>query len=113
MYSVPLDAVSTVESIVPAIAGVVGVAFYGSADPVQLLRALREKTVLLVLDNFEHLLPSALGGNQQALELLANLLHQAPQVKLLVTSRERLKLHGEWVFDVPGLPVPPRTRPTR
>lgn len=41
-------------------------------------------------------------------ELLAELLSQAPGIKLLVTSRERLHLPEEWVFDVPGLSYPPR-----
>jgi hypothetical protein len=39
--------------------------------------------------------------------LLAELLKQAPGVKLLVTSRERLNMQGEWLFDLQGLPVPP------
>ena len=54
--------------------------------------------MLLVLDNFEHLL----GG----VGLLAELLERAPGTRLLVTSRERLNLHGEWVFEIQGLPVP-------
>ena len=39
--------------------------------------------------------------------MLAELLEYAPGVKLLVTSRERLNLKGEWVFEIQGLPVPP------
>jgi len=35
------------------------------------------------------------------------MLHHAPAIKLLVTSRERLNLQGEWVFEIQGLPVPP------
>jgi predicted ATPase len=65
----------------------------------QLLNYLRPKSLLLTLDNFEHLL--------EASSLLAEILQAAPQVKLLATSRERLNLHGEWIFDLQGLLVPP------
>lgn len=54
--------------------------------------------MLLVLDSIEHLL--------DGVEKLAALLAAATSLKLLVTSRERLELTGEWVFDVQGLPVP-------
>lgn len=61
----------------------------------QLLHYLRHKDLLLILDNFEHL-PAAVG-------LVKAILSTAPQVKLLVTSRERLKVQEEWVFTVNGL----------
>jgi len=63
---------------------------------VQLREHLRSRDVLLVLDNLEHLLP--------AVPLLAELLAHAPGLKLLVTSRERLNLRGEWVLPLDGLP---------
>ena len=63
-----------------------------------LISNLRDKEMLLVLDNFEHLLPGA--------ELLGDLLTAAPQVIMLVTSRERLNIQHEWLFTVEGLPVP-------
>jgi predicted ATPase/DNA-binding CsgD family transcriptional regulator len=63
-----------------------------------LLNYLREKSLLLVLDNFEHLL--------DGVDLLLEILENAPDVKLLVTSRERLRLREEWVFDVAGLTFP-------
>jgi predicted ATPase/DNA-binding XRE family transcriptional regulator len=97
---VSLVSLSSARFIIPAIADALGFVFSGPLEPeVQLLNYLREKCLLLVLDNFEHLLE---GG-----ELLAELLQQAPGVKLLVTSRERLNLQGEWLFDLHGLPVPP------
>jgi len=102
---VPLASLSSPQFIVPTIADTLGFTFSGTADPkTQLLTYLREKRLLLVLDNFEHLLE---GG-----ELLAELLYQAPAARLLVTSRERLNLHSEWVFEIQGLPVPP-TAPSR
>jgi predicted ATPase len=54
--------------------------------------------MLLVIDNFEHLI--------QEVGLLAEILKTASQVKMIVTSRERLNLRGEWVFQVRGMPVP-------
>ena len=50
--------------------------------------------LLLGLDNFEHLLD---GG-----DLIADMLQHAPRVTILVTSRERLNLRSEWLFDVDG-----------
>jgi predicted ATPase len=63
----------------------------------RLLSHLRNREILLVLDNMEHL--------QAGIPLLAEMLHHAPRLTLLVTSRERLKLDNEWVFDLQGLPV--------
>ncbi|HEX8684249.1 MAG TPA: tetratricopeptide repeat protein [Ardenticatenaceae bacterium] len=99
VYFVPLAPVSSGDLLATAIANTVGLTFSGSADSqTQLLNFLREKQMLLVLDNFEHILEGA--------DLVAALLEQAERVKLLVTSRERLSLHGEWLYEVQGLPVP-------
>jgi predicted ATPase len=59
---------------------------------------LRSKQLLLVLDNFEHLLDGA--------GLLIGLLQHAPALKLLVTSREPLNLLGEWILTLEGLDYP-------
>lgn len=100
VFFVALAPVSNSEFIVPALADAIGFSFYDATDPrLQLLTYLRQKRLLLVLDNLEHLI----GG----VDLLADLLQQAPTIKLLITSRERLNLRGEWVFEVQGLPVPP------
>jgi predicted ATPase/DNA-binding XRE family transcriptional regulator len=56
---------------------------------------LRDKNLLLILDNFEHLIPAAPVVNE--------LLTAAPQLKVLVTSREILHLYGEHEFPVPPL----------
>ncbi len=68
-----------------------------SADDT-LLDYLRSRELLLVLDNMEHLLP--------ATSLVAAILREAPAVKLLVTSRERLRLHGEHSFELGSLALP-------
>jgi transcriptional regulator with XRE-family HTH domain len=96
---VSLAGTSSSEFIIPAIADAWGFAFSGTTDlGTQLLNFLKDKQVLFVLDNLEHLL--------DGIELLDQLLEAAPNVKLLTTSREHLNLRAEWVFDVQGLPVP-------
>lgn len=59
---------------------------------------LRDKQILLVLDNFEQLVSAA--------SVAADLLAAAPQVKILVSSRIALNLQGEHEFQVPPLDLP-------
>ena len=63
-----------------------------------LIDALRQKQLLLLLDNFEHLLAAA--------PLVTELLRGCPHLKVLATSRAALRLSGEQEFPVPPLPVP-------
>ena len=84
-----------------SLADAVGLALAGAEPPeVQLLNFLRHRELLLVLDNFEHLIGKA------ALDLVWRILQQAPAVKFLITSRERLNLAAEWLVDLAGLPFP-------
>lgn len=102
VYFVSLAPVNSTRLIVPVIADAVGFTFQGmgSTDPkTQLFSYLKEKQVLLLVDNLEHLL------TEPGIELLAELLANAPHIKLLATSRELLQLQGEWVFEVQGLPI--------
>ncbi|WP_375772938.1 BTAD domain-containing putative transcriptional regulator [Archangium gephyra] len=62
---------------------------------VQLREHLRSRRMLLLLDSMEHLL--------EATPLLAELMAHAPGLELLVTSRERLNLRGEWLLPLDGL----------
>jgi predicted ATPase len=99
---VALAPVRAAEFVVPAIAGALGFTFHGTTEPkYQLIAYLRNKDMLLVLDNFEQLLASA--------DVLLELVQAAPAVVLLVTSRESLNLRTEWLLDIPGLLVPGRT----
>lgn len=103
---VSLAPLKTHTYLVPAIADALGYAFQGQLEPrLQLLNYLRSKELLLVLDNAEHLLAG--------IELFGEILEGAPGVKLLVTSRERLYLQSEWVFEIQGLPVPPEDQITQ
>ena len=103
---VPLASVDSLDAMIPAVANAIHFAFYGPSDPkVQLLNYLRERQMLLVVDNVEHLLMErSIQGT--AAELLIDILQQAPGVKLLVTSREILNLQHEWPFEVHGLAFP-------
>ena len=99
------DQTALSNALASAIADAVGFSFHGGADlQGQLLNHLGPKAMLLVLDNFEHLITS--GGTQPGFDLVAAILQQASQVKLLVTSRERLNLQEEWVIEVAGLEYP-------
>ena len=59
---------------------------------------LRDRELLLVIDNFEHLMSAAI--------LPAELLGSAPQLRVLVSSRTPLRIRGEQVFEVEPLPLP-------
>ena len=99
VYLVSLAPVSEVDDIVAAVAEALRITFYGNADPkAQLLNYLCQKQMLLLVDNFEHLLDGA--------DLLSDVLRQAANITLLVTSRERLNLQEEWVYEVRGLAFP-------
>lgn len=103
---VPLAPVGSIAGVIPAIANAVNFAFYGPSDPKDhLLSYLREKQMLLILDNVEHLLIED-ARHENIASLLIEILQNAPGVKLLVTSREALNLQGEWLFEVRGLAFP-------
>ena len=105
---VSLTTVDTPETISFRIAESIGLTFRGSESPQkELLEYLREREILLILDNFEHLVDEAGSGTA----LLVEILHQALSVKLLVTSRERLNLYVEMIFDAHGLDVPQEGSP--
>jgi predicted ATPase/class 3 adenylate cyclase len=74
--------------------------FPGSGGgPLQILKSrLRDRQMLLVLDNFEQVTAAAVG--------LSELLQHAPELKLVVTSRETLRVRAERVFPVPPLSLP-------
>lgn len=101
IYFAPLTPVVAPEYLLPAVGSALGFDFDGLASDLnprqQLADYLADRSLLLVLDSFEHLVSEA--------PLVVELIACAPKVKLLVTSRERLDLQGEWVVPVEGLPV--------
>ncbi len=99
-----LATVDTPDRVLSAIAAGLGLAFQLAGNEPeghlrQVLGTLRERELLLVLDNFEHLLP--------ARDLLARLLAGTEGVWLLVTSRTTLGLAGEEKLEIRGLHRPP------
>jgi predicted ATPase len=96
---VPLGATQSAVFIVFAIGGALELSFSGPRDPkLQLFGYLRDKDVLLVLDDFDRLLEGA--------GLVTELLENTRGVKVIVTSRERLGSRTEWLFEVEGLEGP-------
>ncbi|HEX2186671.1 MAG TPA: AAA family ATPase, partial [Chloroflexota bacterium] len=96
---VPLAPVRDPALVLDAIARACGVREAGGESLMDVLRRrLRDRRLLLVLDNFEHLLPAA--------PLVAELLAGTPQLCVLVTSRAPLHLRGEHTVEVPPLPLP-------
>lgn len=98
VYLVPLAALQAADRLVPTIAEHIHLPIQADVtDPRhKLLEYLQNRKLLLVLDNFEHLLDGA--------ALLSEILDTAPGIKLLVTSRERLNLRGESIFALTGMP---------
>jgi predicted ATPase/transcriptional regulator with XRE-family HTH domain len=100
IWFISLTSLNSSEYLVPAIADALDFQFQDPAKPLeQLLNFLQDKRALLVLDNLEHLL--------DGVGLFNDILACSPQIKMLGTSRERLNLLSEWLFDIQGLPVPP------
>lgn len=64
----------------------------------QLVNRIRDYEALLILDNFEEVVEAA--------PLVARILVEASRLKIIVTSRERLNLQGEWLLEIGGLSVP-------
>jgi predicted ATPase/class 3 adenylate cyclase len=102
VFFVALEAVEDPSLVVPTVAQTLGVneTGAGSLDDA-LVHFLADRRLLLVLDNFEHLLEAA----PRLTELLAQ-----PSVRMLVTSRAPLRLTGEHELEVPPLPLPELTR---
>jgi DNA-binding SARP family transcriptional activator/predicted ATPase len=105
VFSVPLAGLGSSEShasrpsLITAIGDALRFSFQGPVpQQAQLLSHLRDKKMLLILDNFEYVASEA--------SQLADILRLVPGVQLLVTSRVRLNLQEEWLMEIAGLPVP-------
>jgi len=101
---VSLVAISEPRLIVPAIAKGLGIRQVGERPLFEQVKvALRNRHLLLILDNFEQVLKASLQ--------LPELLEECPYLQILVTSRARLHVHGEYGFPVPPLALPDLTLP--
>jgi predicted ATPase len=99
VHFVPLASVASPDFLAPALAEAIQFAVDGAHSGFsaqdQLLDYLSERSTLLVLDNFEHLVEGS--------GFLNKVIERGAHVELLTTSRERLNVQSEWVFEVEGL----------
>ncbi|MCB0214341.1 MAG: AAA family ATPase, partial [Anaerolineae bacterium] len=107
VYFVSLASVDAPDQIAAPIAMAINFSFHirdqgerweNDSESDQLLAYLRDKRILLILDNLEHLLAE--------IPFIADLLQSAGEIKILATSRERLGLRGETVYPIGSLHVP-------
>ena len=98
VWFVALAEITTVEHLPTTVAQALGLALLPGDVDTQLRTHLHNRHCLLVLDNFEDLLAGV--------DWVAWLIEQAPGLKVLVTSRQRLDHQAEWVLDVGGLATP-------
>lgn len=96
---VPLDNPTLLASAVSQALGYVTPRNISAAD--QLMEGIGDKQLLLVLDNCEHLIESVAS-------LASDLLARCPRIKILASSRESLRIPGEWLYTVPVLKFPPK-----
>jgi predicted ATPase/DNA-binding SARP family transcriptional activator/Tfp pilus assembly protein PilF len=95
---VSLVSVEDPNGILYAIANEMGFVFYSAEErEEQFLHYLSQKHLLLVIDNFDHLLTGA--------DLVSRMISSAPDVTFLVTSRERLNMQEEWLIEIGGMHV--------
>jgi predicted ATPase/class 3 adenylate cyclase len=100
IFFVPLEPIRDRMLVAPRIASTLGVAESTARSIDESLADwLRDKRLLLVLDNFEQVVAAA--------PIVADLLRAAPGIKAVVTSRAVLHVSGEQEYEVPGLPAPP------
>ena len=105
-WFVSLSAITDSDLVIPTIAATLGLReSRGRPIADSLADHLRDRSVLLVLDNFEQLMPAAAS--------VGDLVRAAPPTKLIVSSREALRVAGEQEFPVPPLAVPDRASELR
>jgi predicted ATPase/DNA-binding CsgD family transcriptional regulator len=98
-FLVSLAPISSQDHIVQTIAEALKFPLATHEDPQhQLLRFLRKRQLLLIMDNFEHLL--------DGVGIVSQIIQFAPTVTILATSRERLSLQGETILTVSGMAYP-------
>jgi predicted ATPase/DNA-binding winged helix-turn-helix (wHTH) protein len=102
VWFVGLGALSDPDLVPAAVLSALGQVPMGADVMMSLAAALRDKRVLIVLDNCEHVI-------EATAVLAATLLRAAPGVAILATSREALRADGEWVQRLPSLAIPAKS----
>jgi non-specific serine/threonine protein kinase len=104
VWFVDLSAISDASLVIPATAQVLGIREGGPQSELESVkRAIGDRQLLLVLDNFEQVVAAAVE--------LVEILSEAPRLKVVVTSRAALRVSGEHEFAVPSLGMPGRMYP--
>jgi predicted ATPase/class 3 adenylate cyclase len=99
VFFVDLSAERDSDAALEAVVRALNLPLVGGGNPLQILKSrLRDRQMLLVLDNFEQVTAAAVG--------VSELLQAAPDLKIIVTSRETLRVRAEHVFPVPALGLP-------
>ena len=99
VFFVPLAPVTDTELVPTTIAHILGLQESGGQPILESLKSyLKNKEILLILDNFEQIVSAA--------AYVADILSTSPKLKMLVTSRETLHLRGEKEYQVPPLSLP-------
>ena len=100
IWSIALDSLSDPALVPQTVASVFDIQETPDRPVTEILtNVLREKSVLLILDNCEHLLDACS-------QLSTTLLMNCPNLKILATSREVLNITGEAIYSTPSLSVP-------
>lgn len=101
VFFVPLAPLSDPDHIVTAISESLRLMFSERQSPkYQLIEYLRNKNMLLVMDNFEHMI--------EGVDIVSDILKAAPNIKILATSREKLNLRRENIYAIAGMGLPDR-----
>jgi predicted ATPase/transcriptional regulator with XRE-family HTH domain len=104
VFFVPLAPLENSSQMTPAIFQALGYIESKNQFTIeQLLKGIADKQMLIMLDNLEHLI-------EDAALLASRLLSACPRLKILATSRESLRIPGEWIFPVPALDFPQETK---
>jgi len=98
IFYVPLAPLNSVDNLVTTIINILGIRVSNTTPREALINFLNQRNLLLVMDNFEHLL--------DGVNLVTDILQDAPDVKILATSRKSLNLQIEHVWQLHGMQYP-------
>jgi predicted ATPase len=100
VWLIDLAALGDCDLVPSAVMAALGLAAHSEEPLPELISELRDKQMLLVLDNCEQVIASAAG-------LVSGVLKGAPNVQILATSRDPLRAEGEHLYRLPPLATPP------
>lgn len=99
VYFVPLTEIDNPDNFCALVADSIHFSFFGRRQlHQQLIDYLYDKEMLLILDNFEHLLEAA--------DMVADAVQSAPNVQFLITTQERLNVREEWLYELEAFACP-------